>query len=106
MRSSSLTCSSIGQRDVKLIDALASGHLAYLGERAKQREAAVAQTIAVRAIVHEAHHLIAELAMVQDAFGDHASHVTGPGDQNSLQPEAFAPATLQQLAHAFARRHR
>ena len=45
---------------------------ADLGERAEQRQPAVADVIAAGAIVDEADDLIAELAMLQDAVGDHA----------------------------------
>ena len=42
------------QRDVEVIDALALDDLAGLGERAEQRQAAIADVIAAGAIVDEA----------------------------------------------------
>ncbi len=92
------------QRDVQVIDALALGDLADLGERAEQRQAAVADVIAAGAVVHEADHLVAELAVLQDAVGHHAAEVAGAGDQDPLQADAGAPAALEQLAHDLARR--
>ena len=60
------------QRHVEVIDALALGDVADLGQRAEQRQAAIADVIAAGAVVDEADHLVAELAMLEDAVGDHA----------------------------------
>ena len=91
------------QRDVEVIDALALGDLGDLGQRAEQRQPAVADVIAAGAIVDEADDLIAELAVLEDAVGDHAAEIAGAGDQDALQADAGAPAALEQLAHRFAR---
>ena len=88
------------QRDVEVIDALALRDLADLGQRAEQRQPAVADVIAAGAIVDEADDLVAELAMLQDAVGNHAAEVAGARDEDPLEPDTGAPAALEQLAHA------
>ena len=72
--------------------------------RAEQRQAAVAEVIAGRAVVDEADDLIAELAVLEDLVGDQAAELAGAGDQNPLQADAGAPAALEHLAHELARR--
>ena len=86
-----------------MIDPFALGDLGDLGQRAEQRQPAVADVIAAGAIVDEANHLEAELAVLEDAIGDHASEIAGAGNQNPLQADAGAPAALQQLADHGAR---
>ncbi len=70
------------QRDVEVVDLLADGDLGGLGERAEQRQAAVAEVVAAGAVVDEADHLVAELAVLEDAVGDHAAEVAGAGDED------------------------
>ena len=91
------------QGDVEVIDALALSDLADLGERAEQRQPAIPEVIAARAIVDEADDLIPELAMLQNPVGHHATEIAGAGNQDSLQSDARAPSPLEQLAHRFAR---
>ena len=55
------------QRDVEVVDLLAGDDLGGLGERAEQRQPAVAEVIAAGAIVDEADDLVAELAVLEDA---------------------------------------
>ena len=76
------------------------GDLGRVGQRAEQRQAAVAEVVAAGAIVDEADHLIAELAVLEHAVGDHAAQVAGAGDEDALQADAGAPPPLEQLAHA------
>ena len=76
-----------------------------LGERAEQRQAAVADVIAAGPVVDEADELEAELAVLEDLVGDHAPEIAGAGDQHALEADAGAPAALEQLrAPARARR--
>ncbi len=75
-------------------------------QRAEQRQAAVAQVIAAGAIVDEADHLIAELAVLKNLLGDDAAEVAGAGNQDALQSEARFPAPLEHLAHELARSER
>jgi hypothetical protein len=64
------------QGDVKVIDALARGDVRGAVERAEEREAAIAKMIARRAVVHESHDLIAQLAMFDDLVGDDPSELS------------------------------
>ena len=41
--------------------------------------------------------------MLQDAVGHHASEIAGAGNEDPFQPDAGAPAALEQLAHRLAR---
>ena len=92
------------QRDVEVIDALGVGHLGDIGQLAEQRQPAIAEVIAAGAIVDEADDLVAELAVLQHAVGQHAAEIAGAGNQNALQPDAGAPPALEQLADRLARR--
>ena len=94
------------QRHVELIDALAPDDLAGLGERAEQRQPAVAEVIAAGAVVDEADDLVAQLAVLEDLVGDEPAEVAGAGDEDPLQADAGAPAALEHLAHDLARRER
>ncbi len=62
--------------------------------------------IAAGAIVDEADHLIAELAVLKNLLGHDAAEVAGAGNQNALQPEAGFPAPFEQLADELARAER
>jgi hypothetical protein len=86
-----------------VVDALALRDLAGFGERAEQRQPAIADVIAAGAIVDEADHLVTELAVLEHPVGDHPSQVAGAGDENALETDTGAPPTLQQLAHHLAR---
>ena len=70
---------------------------------AEQRQAAIAEMVAAGAIVDEADDLIAELAMLENLVGDHASEIAGAGDEDAPQPDARDPAPLERLAHELAR---
>ena len=85
------------QRDVELVDPLALGDLAGLGERAEQRQAAVAEVIAAGAVVDEPDDLEAQLAVLEDLVGDQPAEVAGAGDQDALEADAGAPAALERL---------
>ena len=76
------------QRDVELIDALALQDVAGLGERAEQRQAAIAEVIAAGLVVDEADHLVAELAVLEQLVDDHAAQLAGAGDQHALEADA------------------
>ena len=95
-----------GQRDVEMVDMLANGDLAGFVERAENRQAAVPQIIAARTIVHEPDHVIAELAVLEDAIGDQPSELARAGNQNPLEADAGAPPPLERLAHQLARGER
>ena len=69
----------------------------------EQRQTAIAEVIAGRAIVHEPDDLIAELAVLDDLVRDQTTQLAGSGDQNPLQPDAGAPAALEHIAHELAR---
>ena len=97
IRSSSFGCSSSAQRDVEVIHALALGDVAHLGQRAEQRQAAVADVVAAGAVVDEADDLVAQLAVLQDAVGHQPAEIAGAGDQHALEADAGAPAPLEQL---------
>ena len=66
-----------------------------LGERAEQRQAAVADVIAAGAVVDEADDLEAELAVLEHLVGDHPAEIAGAGDQHALEADAGAPAALE-----------
>src|SRR5437667_429074 len=66
----------------------------------------VAAMVPAGAIVHEPHHLIAGLAMLQDLLRDDAPQVAGAGNQDALEADARFPAPLQHLAHELARPER
>ncbi len=93
-------------RSAKVIHALAPDDVVRFGEHAEQGDAAIADVIPAGAVVEEAHHLEAELAMLEDLVGDDASEVAGARDQNTLQPDPGAPPPLEGLSHQLARRVR
>src|SRR5688572_21064471 len=86
-----------------MIDALALRDIADLGQRPEQWQSTIADVIAPGAVVHEPHDLVAELPVLQDAVGHHASEITGSGDENPLQTNPGAPAALEQLANRLPR---
>ena len=69
-------------------------------------KSAVAEVVAAGAIVDEAHHLIPQLAMLQDFLRDHAPQVAGARNQDALEADARFPAPLQHFAHQLARAER
>ena len=87
------------ERDVEVIDTLLADDLAALGERAEQRQPAVADVVAGGAIVEKADDLEAELAVFEQLVGDQPAEVACAGDQHALQPDAGAPSPLERLAH-------
>ena len=76
------------QRHIQVIDVLLPDDLGRVGQRAEQRQAAIAEVIAAGAIVDEADDLIAELAVLKDLLGDDAAEVAGAGNQDALQADA------------------
>ena len=50
--------------------------------------------------------VVPELAVLQNLVGDQPAELAGAGDENSLQADARAPSTLEQLAHHLARGER
>ena len=94
------------QRHVQMVDVLLADDLRRIGERAEQRQAAIAEVIAAGAIVDEADDLIAELAVLENLLGDDAAELAGAGNQNALEADARLPAPLEHLAHELARAER
>ena len=92
------------QRDIQMIDAFLPDDLAALGERAEQRQPAVPDVVARRAIVEEADDLEAELAMLEQLVRDEPAEVARAGDQHALEPDTRAPSALERLADELARR--
>ncbi len=86
-----------------MIDLLAANDLVGFRQRAQERKAAITDVIACRPVVHEADHLEAELPVLQDLVGNHASEVPGAGNQHALQADAGLPAALECLADDLAR---
>ena len=71
------------ESDVEVIDLLAAARCAPTSlERAEQRQPAEPRPPYGRGVIDEPDHLIAELAMLQDAVGDHAAELAGAGDEN------------------------
>ena len=91
------------QGDVDVIDALLANDFAAIGQRPQERQAAIADVIA-GAVVEESDDLEAELAMLEQLVGDQPAEVAGARDQNLLEADAGAPATLERLPHELARR--
>ena len=87
-----------------MIDRLARRNLGGVVDRAEQREAAIAEMIAGRAIVDEADDLVPELTAFENSVGDEASQLARSGDENPLEADAGAPAPLEDFAHDLARR--
>src|SRR5712692_7630242 len=87
-----------------MIDRLAGRDLGGFVDRPQERQAAIAKVIAGGLVVHEADDLIAELAMLEDSVGDEPAELARPGDEDALEADAGAPATLERLAHELARR--
>ena len=92
------------QRDVDVIDALLADDLAAVGQRAEQRQPAIADVIAGGAVVEEPDDLEPELAMLEHLVGDQPAEVAGAGNQHALQADAGPPSPLERLAHELARR--
>ena len=97
-----MTCSSSGQRDIQVIDVLLPDDFWRIGKRAEQRQAAIPQMIAARAIVDKTDHLIAELAVLEDLLGDDTAEVARAGNQDAFQSDAGFPAPLEHLANELA----
>ncbi len=94
------------ERDVEMVDRFARRDLRRFVDRAEKRQPAVAEMIARRLVVDEADDLVAELAMFENLVGDEPSELAGSGDEDALQADARAPASLEHLAHELARRER
>ena len=76
------------ERDIEMIDALLPDDLAAFGERAEQRQAAVADVVACGSIVEEADDLEPELAVLEQLVRDEPAEVAGTRDQHALEPDA------------------
>ena len=87
------------QGDVQLIDPFALEDVRSLGERAEQRQAAIADVIALGAVVDEADDPIAEVAVFEHLVHDGAPELARARDQHPLEADALAPAPLQRLPH-------
>ncbi len=108
---SSTTCTTLRvlverQGDVELVDPLALDDLAGLGERADERQSAVAEVIAARAVVDEADDLQPEVPVLENAVGHEPAEFAGAGNQHPLQPDAGPPAAFERLPDQLARRER
>ena len=91
------------QRHVEVVHLLARRDVGGLGQRAEQRQPAVAEVVAAGAIVHEADDLIAKFAMLENLVGHHAAEIAGAGNQDAAQADAGDPAAFQRLADELAR---
>ena len=91
------------QGDVELIDPIALQDVAGLGQRAEQRQAAIADVVAAGLVVDEADHLVAELVVLEQLVDDHPAQLAGAGDEDALEADALAPAPLQRFADQLAR---
>ena len=91
------------QRDIEVIDALGMDDVGDIRQLAEQRQPAISQVVAAGAVVDEPDDLIAELAVLQHAVGQHPAEIAGAGNQNPLQPDAGAPSPLEQLTDRLAR---
>ena len=91
------------QRHVEVVDLLVGDDVRRIAERAQQRQPAIAEMIAAGLVVDEADHLIAQLAMFENAIRDHAAEIAGAGDQDAAQPDARQPAPFERFANELAR---
>ena len=64
------------QRDIQMVDPFALRDLADLAERAEQRQAAVADVVTPRAVVHESDDLVTQFPVLQDAVRHEAAKVS------------------------------
>ena len=88
--------------DVQMVDLFLADDLRGVRQRSEKRQAPVPDMVAPRTIVDKPHDLIAELTVLKNPLGDHASEIAGAGDQDSLEPDAGLPSPLQELAHELA----
>ena len=98
-----MACSSSGSATYRWSTRSRAHDVHHVGQRAEERQAAIAQMVAAGAVVHEPDHLIPQLAVLEHALGHLAPQVAGAGDQDPLQADARTPAPLQQLADRLAR---
>jgi len=87
-----------------VVHAFPLGDLGDFRQRAEQRQAAVADVVAAGTIVEEPNDLITQLTMLEDAVRDDAAQIPGAGDEDPLQPDPGAPASLEQLTHRLSGR--
>ena len=91
------------QCDVEVVDLLVGDDVGGVAERAEQGQPAIAEVIAARLVVDEAHDLVTELAMLEDAIRDDAAEIAGARDQDLSQPDARQPSPFQRFANELAR---
>ncbi len=77
------------QGDVELIDPIALQDVAGFGQRAEQRQAAIADVVAAGLVVDEADHLVAELVVLEQLVDDHPAELAGAGDEDALEADAW-----------------
>ena len=92
-----------GKSDVDVIDVFLPDDLVRFRERAEQRQTAVADVVAGRAIVEEADDLEAELAVLEHLVRDELAEIARPRDQHALQSDARLPSPLERFADELAR---
>ena len=78
--------------------------LASLTQRSEQRQSPVSDMIASGLVVEEPDDFESEFPVLQHFVGDELSKITRPRNQHALQANPGLPATLERLAHEFARR--
>ena len=77
------------QGHVQLVDPLAGHHVPRVGQRAQQRQAAVAHVVAAGdLVVEESHDVVPELGVPQAPVGDVACELAGAGDEHAPEPDA------------------
>src|SRR4029079_19605738 len=68
-----------------------------------ERQAAISEMVAARAIVDKAENLIPQLAVFENLVRHHATEIARAGDENSPQPHACDPASFERFAYDFSR---
>ena len=91
------------QGNVEVIDAFLADNLAAFGQRAEERQPAVADMVAGGAVVEEPDDLEAELAVLEQLVGHEPAQVARAGNQHALEADTRPPAALERLAHELAR---
>ncbi len=94
------------QRHVQVVDVFLPQNLRSVVEGPQQWQASITEMIAARPVVDETDHLITELAMLKDFFGNHASQIPCAGNQDPLQADAGFPSPLENFPDQLARAER
>ena len=73
-----------------------------LAQRAEERQPAIADMVAGRAVIEEPNHLESEFPVFEHLVRDKLAKIGGTDNQHSFQPDSGLPAPFERFANELA----